>query len=540
MRFNIADLFECVVDHVADREALVCGDRRVTYAELDERSTRLAHALVDLGMAAGDHVGIDLYNGVPSVEAMLACFKARAAPVNVNWRYVADELAQLFDHADLRGVVHEPDLAGAVRDAAERVDSVRFLVDAGDGYEELVAGGSPDRDLGPRSGDDRYVLATGGTTGLPKAVVWRQEDIFFAVLGAGNPGGPPIARPEEIGERVLTNRALRLGPFLPPGDPGPEQFVQLALGPLMHASGNWSTLGTLLGGGKVVLYPDLHVDPHRVLELVDQERVVSLNLVGDASAVPLLDVIAASPGRYDRTSVRLIGSGGAMLAADVKRRLLDVFPNLLAITEAIGASEAPVQGISVTTRDGEIDPSLRFPTRLDATAVLDDDLHPIEPGSGRVGRLATRGRVPIGYHNDPERSAATFVEIDGARWSLPGDMATVEADGSIRLLGRGAACINTGGEKVYPEEVEAVLKSHPDVADARVVGVPDERWGHRVAAVVQPAHGGRPPSLDVLQDHCRAHLAGYKLPRVLRIVDVVVRSPAGKPDYAWAASEVER
>ena len=539
MDFNIADLFECVVDHVADREALVCGDRRLTYRELDERSTRLAHGLVGLGMGPGDHVGLDLRNRVESVEAMLACFKARAVPVNVNWRYVADELTHLFAHADLRGVVHEADLRDAVTEAASRVDGVRFLFDVGAAYDELVDGGSADRDFGPRSGDDRYVLATGGTTGLPKAVVWRQEDIFFAVLGGGNPGGPPIATPEEIGPAVLANRALRLGPFLPPDDPGPDQFVQLALGPLMHASGNWSTLGTLLGGGRVVLHPDAHVDPRLVLELVEREGVVSLNLVGDASALPILEVLDAEPGTFDTSTVRLMGSGGAMLAADVKARLLDAFPGVLAITEAIGASEAPVQGISVTLRDGVPDPSLRFPTRLEATAVLDDDLQPVAAGSGQVGRLATRGRVPLGYHNDPDRSAATFVEIDGVRWSLPGDMATVEADGSIRLLGRGASCINTGGEKVDPEEVEAVLKLHPAVADAVVVGVPDERWGHRVAAVVQPAPTAtdQPPTLDDLQDHCRAHLAGYKVPRVLHLVDEVVRSPAGKPDHAWAAAQ---
>ena len=280
---------------------------------------------------------------------------------------------------------------------------------------------------------------------------------------------------------------------------------------MVHASGQWSTLGTLLGGGKVVLYPEPHVDMEIVLDLIEREGVVSLNLVGDANARPLLAALESQPGRWDTSSVRLMGSGGAMLSGDVKQRLMEAFPTLLAITEAVGSSEAPVQAVQVTTRDAAPPASLRFPPR-EGTRVVDEDGRSVEPGSGEVGRLATKGRTPLGYHDDPERSARTFVEIDGERWTLPGDMATVEADGSIRLLGRGSLCINTGGEKVYPEEVEAVLVSHPSVADALVVGVPDETYGERVAVVVQPAEGAPAPTLEDLQAHSRDRLAGYKLP----------------------------
>jgi acyl-CoA synthetase (AMP-forming)/AMP-acid ligase II len=462
--------------------------------------------------------------------------------VNVNYRYVADELAYLFADADLVAVVHHDELRAPALAAAERTPGVRVLVEvggppAGSGpsrpYEEVVAAGAPERDFGPRSADDHYLLYTGGTTGRPKGVVWRQEDIFFATLGGGNPGGVPIERPEQIGETVLTNRAQRLGPFLAEGDPVPDEFVAMALGPLMHASGQWSALGTLLGGGKVVLYAAHTMDMGRVLDLVEAEHVTMLTLVGDASARPLLEALEADDGAHDTSSLRLLGSGGAILSGDVKDRLLARLPTVAAITEAIGSSEAPVQGVAIATKGGAPSRSLRFAAK-DVTMVVDDDLRPVAPGSGIVGRLATRGHVPLGYYNDPEKSARTFVEIDGARWSLPGDMATIEADGSIRLLGRGAMCINTGGEKVYPEEVEAVLKSHPRITDAVVVGVPDARWGQRVAAVVQA--NGDAPTLDELQAHCREHLAGYKAPRSVHVVPEVHRSPAGKADYRWAAT----
>jgi fatty-acyl-CoA synthase len=544
MQFNFADCFERVADTVPDRIAVVAGARRLTYAAFDERSTRFAHALAACGVNPGEHVALYLHNQVEHLEAMLGCFKRRAVPINVNYRYGADELTYLFADADAVAVVYGREYRDLVAQIRARLPKLRVLIEVGDdapdgvlAYESVLAVAPLTRAFGPRSGDDHYLLYTGGTTGRPKGVVWRQEDMFFATLGGGNPGGTPIEAPEQIAQTVLVNRAQRLGPFLQEGDPVPDQFVVLALGPLMHASGQWSALGTLLAGGTVVLYTDRSIDMTRVLALIAQERVVMLTLVGDASAVPLLDAREAHPDRDDTTSLQLLGSGGAILSAAVKERLLAAFPSVVAITEAIGSSESPVQAVAVARRDGAPQQSLRFDSR-DTTMVVDDELRPVAAGSGAIGRLATRGRVPLGYYRDAEKSARTFVEIDGVRWALPGDMATVDADGSIRLLGRGSMCINTGGEKVYPEEVESVVKAHPKISDAIVVGAPDERLGQRVVVVAAATDPSAPPTLADIQHHCRAHLAGYKVPRWLVVVDHVERSAAGKPDYQWATAIV--
>ena len=535
MEFNLADLFECVADHVPEREALVAGERRLTYRELDQRATRLAHSLAAAGIGPDDRVGLYLYNCAEYLETMLACFKIRAVPANINYRYVEDELAYLLADGGLGALLYSPDLRGRV-DACRGHEAFPALaVEVGPDYEALVAAGSSDRDFGPRSADDHYLLYTGGTTGLPKGVVWRQEDMFFATMGGGNAGGPPLTDPEKIGETVLVNRRQRLNPLLPPDDPGPEVYTTMALGPLIHAAGQWSAWGGFLSGGRVVLYLPRNMDMATVLRLVEDEEVTSLNLVGDATARPLAEELEASPGKYRTSCLRLLGSGGSILSADVKERLFAALPTVLGITEAIGSSESPVQGVAMA-RPGQPQTSLTFAARPE-TMVVDDDLRPIAPGTGQVGRLATRGRVPIGYHGDPEKTARTFVEIDGERWALPGDMATIDADGTIHLLGRGSLCINTGGEKVYPEEVEAALKAHPAIADAVVVGVPDPRWGQRVAAVVQvesSAIGGDGLGLAELQDWCRTRLAGYKVPRSVHLVDEVQRSAAGKADYAWA------
>ncbi len=533
MQFNLADLFEAVADSVPAREAVVSGDVRRTYAALDERATRLAHVLRDAGVQPGEHVGCYMRNTIAHVETMLACYKLRAVPINVNYRYVDEELAYLFDDADLVGVVHDTEFAGTIERVRKTCNGLRFALDAGDGYEAAIAAASAKREFDARSPDDPYVLYTGGTTGMPKGVVWRQEDIFFAAMGGGNPGGPPIARPEEIVASVLDNPAQRLRPFLPAGDAGPPQFVSLALGPLMHASGQWSAFGTLLGGGKVVLYDAPSVDMTQVLDLIARERVNALNLVGDTSARPLLAALAADPDRWDTSCLMLLGSGGSILSGDVKDALMATLPSVLAIVEGIGSSESPAQAVALTTRAHLASESLTFAAKPE-TMVVDDELRPIARGSGQVGRLATRGRVPLGYYKDEARGARTFVEIDGTRWSLPGDMATIDADGTVRLLGRGSMCINTGGEKVYPEEVEAVLKTHAQIDDAVVLGVADPQWGQRVVAIVTATPGMPAPDLDAVQAHCRPRLAGYKVPRALRIVDRVERNPAGKVDYGWA------
>lgn len=539
--FNIADLFELVAESVPGRIAVVRGERSCTYRQLDERATRLANALQGLGLDHGEHVGLLCFDTIEHVEALVACFKARLVPINLNYRYTAAELAHLINDADLAALFYQHELAETVEAARLTAGAPRHLIavgtDAPDlrahGYERLIEEALPLRAFGPRSGDDPYILYTGGTTGVPKGVVWRQEDIFFAVLGGGNAGGPPITRAEEIATTVLTNRTQRIGPFLPAGDPGPEHFVMLGLGPLMHAGGQWSALGTLLGGGTVVLYDRPHMEMAHVLDLVERHRVAALNIIGDANGRPLAQTLEENPRRWDTSSLRLLGSGGAMLSGQVKDRLLAALPTVEAILEAIGSSESPAQAIAVATRAGGPSSSLTFKAK-DETMIVDDTLRPIPRGSSQMGHLATRGRVPIGYYKDEVRSSRTFVEIDGQRWALPGDMATIEADGTVRLIGRGSQCINTGGEKVYPAEVEAVLLTHPAVADAAVVGVPDDRWGERVAAVVVAANPITPPTLEALQAHVRQRLAGYKVPRGLTLVGEIRRSAAGKADYGWA------
>ena len=527
--FNLADLFELVAAAVPDREAVTCGPRRLTYAELDERATRLADTFeTKFGVGRGDHVGLDLYNCCEYLEASFACFKLRAVPINVNYRYVAAELAPLFDNADAVGVICDERTENEVRAAA----GDRWVVRTGEQYEELVAAGSPSRTFPDRSSDDHFILYTGGTTGMPRGVVWRHEDMLFTALGGGNAGGAPITRPEEIAEHARTNRVQRLAPYLRDGDRGCEEFVALSLGPLMHASGQWTAFGTLLGGARVVLYDEPHLDMEKVLDLVERERVVMLNLIGDAAARPLVETIEANPNRWDTSSVRLLGSGGSILTAEMRERLFAGFPTALGIQEAVGSSEAPVQALASAMRGAPTIQSLAFTAREGVTIVLDDDLRPVEPGSGVEGWLAAGGRLPIGYYNDPEKSARTFVTVGGVRYAIPGDRALLEADGTIRLLGRGSLCINTGGEKVYPEEVEAVLKEHPSIDDALVVGLPDERWGQRVGAVVASRE---PVALEDVESHCRGSLAGYKVPRTIVFVDRVERNPAGKADYRWAA-----
>ena len=545
MEFNIADLYEAVVDAAPEREAVVIGEggsarTRLTYRELDERTSRLAHVLADRGIGPGHHVGLHLRNGLPYLEAMLATYQLRATPVNVNHRYVADELRYLFADADLALVITEADLHGLVDEARTGVPALGNVLVVDDRYEELLAEAPTTRpDVGPRSADDLYLLYTGGTTGMPKGVMWRHEDVFFASLGGrGTPsqGVPPLVRPEDVIARVRAG-----GPIT----------RRLPLCPLMHGGASWVALQALLSGGALVIAADRHFDAHDALGLLASEHVELTMLIGDATARPLADALAidapaaGGPGAFDLRSLQVIASGGAILSPAVKAQLADLLPHTK-IVDTFGASETGGQGRLAAPPGGG---PPRLLTDRD-TAVLDDDNRRVEPGSGRVGRLARTGSIPFGYYKDPDKTAATFPVIDGVRWSVPGDLALVEADGSITLLGRGAMSINTGGEKVFPEEVEGVLKSHPDVFDAMVVGIPDDRFGQRVVAVVArrtpsgPAQGSGPEGRtrvgeEELGAHARAHLSGYKVPRTWVWVDRCERLPTGKPDYAWA-SEVAR
>ena len=529
--FNLADLFELVADTVPDRLALVAGSVRLTYAELDARANRFAHHLIDSGTAAGAHVGILAHNRAEWVEAMIGCFKSRTVPINLNYRYVAPELRYVVDNADLQVLVYEQDLTQLVADSCDAsADRRLHLMVVEDGnpvseldpvtaatgtdpsrYEEALAASAADRDFGPRSPDDLYILFTGGTTGMPKGVMWRQEDIFFAAMGGGGWGAEPIASADELAGRLDVEPSGRI--------------PMLVVGPLMHGNAQWAMWNAFMMAGTAILYTEHRFDPDRLLRLIGDEGVVSMALVGDAMARPLCETLAvAEPGTYDISTLMVIGSGGAMLSSTVKADLAARLPGAM-IMDRFGSSEAGAQGAVEIGASGP-----RF-LMSDDTAVLDDELHPLAPGDGRIGRLARTGRIPLGYYKDKLKTAATFpTDADGVRWSVPGDLASIEPDGVITVHGRGSASINSGGEKIFPEEVEAAIKSHPDVYDAIVVGLPDERFGERVAAVVRLREGSPDLALEALVAHCRDHLAGYKVPRQLLLVDEIPLTAAGKPD----------
>jgi 3-oxocholest-4-en-26-oate---CoA ligase len=523
--FNLADLFELVVDTVPEREALVAGDARRTFAELDERANRIANHLLGLDLEPGAKVAIYGWNRAEWVETFIGAFKARFVPINVNYRYVAEELRYILENADVEAVVVERSFLPLLREIQPDLPLVRDVIvleDGGDAelgeatpFEDALASADAGRPVLPRSADDPYILYTGGTTGTPKGVMWRQEDIFFASMGGGGFGQPPIQTPEEITTRVWDDDS---------------RVTSLTLAPIMHGAAQWGMCIMLFGGGKVVLYTPHGFDPHEAWRLAERERAMTVMVVGDAMARPLGE--ALDEKSYDLASVVTVGSGGAVFSAAVKAKLKEHLPNILTI-DTVGASEL---GASGSQHDPDAGPRFNV---IESMSVLGDDLRPVEPGSGQVGLLARRGHIPLGYYKDEAKTAATFVtDPEGVRWSVPGDHARIEADGTITLLGRGSGCINTGGEKVYPEEVEAAVKSHPDVFDAIVVGVPDARFTERVAAIVQP-RADRAPTLEDVATHCRETIAGYKVPRELKVVDAIQRTASGKADYRWAKQQFE-
>ncbi|MFF9342777.1 MULTISPECIES: acyl-CoA synthetase [unclassified Streptomyces] len=530
MEYNLADLFESVVDVVPEREALVYVDhpgtgaeRRLTYAELDEAANRLAHHLLDAGVRPGEHLGLHLYNGVEYLQTVLACLKARIVPVNVNYRYVEEELVYLYQDADLTALVYDAEFTDRVAAALPRCGKLRHLVRVGtppEGaaalgavpLEEAEAAAAPGRGFAPRSGDDLFVIYTGGTTGMPKGVLWRQEDLFFAGLFGGDPSGEPVKRPEELAERVAA---------------GGAGLTFFPAPPLMHGTSTLTTFIAFHYGQRVVLHRKYV--PEEVLRTIEKEKVSSISLVGDAMLRPLIDALAGPLRGTDLSALFSLSSSGAIMSETVRAQLRELMPNVILLNN-FGSTESGSNGRA--TDDSGPEKGFRLHVN-ERTQVVDPvTLAPV--AAGATGRLAQRGHVPLGYYNDPEKTAETFFERDGVRWVLLGDMATVDADGVVTVLGRGSQCINTGGEKVYPEEVEQALKSHPDVYDALVAGVPDATWGSHVAAVVQQREGSAPLDLAAVQDHCRRHLAGYKVPRQLVLADRIQRSPSGKADYRWA------
>ncbi|MFG1698464.1 acyl-CoA synthetase [Nonomuraea sp. NPDC049309] len=519
MEFNHADLFEGLADAIGERTAIVCGDQRRTYAELDAEANRLAHYLTGLGVHPDQHVGLHLCNGVEYVAGLLAALKIRAVPINVNYRYVEAELLYLYRDADLRALVYDVEFEPRVAAVAGQAPLLDHLIAVGGPpsiggavpYPAALERGRPERGFPARSGQDLYIIYTGGTTGLPKGAMWHVEDLFMG-FGGGNPYGAPRATPQEV-----IDAAIEATPM-----------VMMAAPPLMHGAAQMATFIAFWMGSTMVYVRKF--DAAEVLRAIGRERVTTLNITGDAMARPIADELES--GSYDVSSLFVISSTGAILSGAVRDRLQELLPNVM-ILDNFGSTESGYTASAVAGSSPE--KGLRYqPNAVVRLAVLDERNRPVEPGSGRIGTVARSGRVAFGYYNDPEKTARTFVtDEEGTRWLLTGDLATVGKDGTVSVFGRGSQCINTGGEKVFPEEVEAVLKGHPAVFDAVVTGVPDERWGSRVAAVVE-LRPGVEVTREELDAHCRTLLSGYKVPRTYAFVDEMVRSPAGKADYRWA------
>ena len=529
--WNFADVWEAVAETQPDAPALAHGDNRVTWGEFDARSSGVAEWLLSLGVERQDKVAHYLYNCNEFLESMFAIFRAGLAPVNTNYRYADEELLYLWDNADAAAVVFHGTFANRVDTLRHKLPKVKgwLWVDDGDGlcpdwatpYEEAAARGKPgQRTAGRwgRDGDDLYMLYTGGTTGMPKGVMWRQDDIFGS-LNESN--GSPFP-PEPDLDAVRTMRAQQ-GPGL----------KTIPACPLMHGTGAFTSFSILSGGGCVVTLTNRNFDPEELLATIDREKINAIAIVGDAFAKPILRALDAGPGKYDLSSLMLIVSSGVMWSHETKQGLLRHHPGML-LSDAFSSSEALGMGSSVSG-GGNAAETAKFVLGQNAIVITDDD-RLVEPGSGEIGMVGVKGRTPLGYYKDPEKSAKTFRTIDGVRYSIPGDYATVEPDGSLKLLGRGSVCINTGGEKVYPEEVEEVLKTHPTIRDAVAVGVPDEKWGEAITAVVELHPEAAFDEAGVIA-HVKGRLAAYKAPKRVLVVDTIGRAPNGKVDYKRLRAE---
>ncbi|WP_244928344.1 acyl-CoA synthetase [Nocardioides sp. W7] len=534
MALNIADLFEHAVDAAPDRPAVQVGERVVTFADLERDSNRLAHFLQGRGVQPGDHVGIYAKNSVEHVVALLAVLKVRAVGINVNYRYVEGELNYLFDNSDMVALLHERPYASLVASCYPQHDKLQTVVVMPDAidtddesdvssydgvlWEDALAGQSEARDFGERSADDVHIIYTGGTTGFPKGVMWRHED-FWRTLG----GGIDFYTGDLLSEYDQSEQAKLDG-----------RMVTFPLSPLMHGGAQAGLLMHLFAGHLTIMEPKF--DAKRTWEVIDREKVQLIFMTGDAMARPLIEEFerqAATGTPYDGSSLFAISSSAAIFSPPVKERWIKAFPNAV-FTDSVGASETGFQGMGMQDK-GQISSDGPVVGLGPSSVVVDDDNRILDLATnvGKVGRLGRGGSVPVGYYKDPEKSAKTFLVIDGERYSVPGDNARIEEGNRVTLLGRGSNCVNTGGEKVYPEEVEMAIKRHPAVYDVLVVGVPDATYGQAVAAVIE-LREGETLELEDLRDFLRAHLSGYKLPRALTLVDEVPRNATGKAQYPRA------
>ncbi len=544
--FDLSTVFRTAAETVPDKRVMIWRDRRLSYAEMDARIDGVARYLVAQGLGchterdqlAGhqsgqDHIGLYLRNGNEYLEAMIGAHRARVAPFNVNYRYVEEELLYLLADSGARALVYAAEFAPQVQAILGRLPNLTVLVQVADGsgnellpeavdYESITATTEPASGMPNPSGDDLYILYTGGTTGMPKGVLWRQHDIFMSAMGGRPfPAGEALTSYEDLATQVRANAGIRSLLLIPP---------------LMHGAAQWGAFNTITTGGWIAIPDDVvRFDADAILRLAERERVLSIPVVGDAMARPLVDQIekgGLTTTNYDLSGLLAMTNGGAPLSPTVRDRLLTLLPNLM-ILDAVGASESGAQMTMVATKGAQTR-AATFTPLADTTVVAADFSRVLSPGDGE-GWLARREFVPLGYLGDAEKTARTFPTIDGVRWSIPGDKANYLADGQIELLGRDSVTINSGGEKIFAEEVERAVASHPAVYDVVVTGRPSERWGNEVVAIIEFAEN-RSATDEELAATCRAHIADYKIPKAFVRTAKVVRSPAGKADYRWAKS----
>jgi acyl-CoA synthetase (AMP-forming)/AMP-acid ligase II len=522
MPFSFGDIVDAVARSVPpERAAFVHSERTIPWGESYRRMNNLARALASRGLRPLDKVAFYMRNGIEYGELTGACFLGRFVHVNINYRYKPDEVRYIVDNSDAAAIVYEREFRDNIAQIHNQLPKVRAFIEVNEGpdvasfaeqYEKLAINGSGDRLAIERSADDQVFVYTGGTTGMPKGVIYAHGDLAATLLArlALLTGRTP-ASPEDVAEMGLAAGAP----------------CYLPACPQMHGTGFFGTMATIMGGGTVVTVDNVSLDAHAIWAAVERNRVTSMAIVGDPFARPMLNALEEAPGRYDLSSVVAIGSSGAMWTAEVKQGLLQHIPQAI-LTDNFASTEALGMGASITTKGGE-SRTAAF-TRGENAIVIDDNDQPIPPGTGVPGRLAVGGVLPLGYYKDPEKTARTIKIIDGKRYSIPGDYALIEADGSLVILGRGSNCINTAGEKVFPEEVEEALKTHPSVEDALVIGVPDPQWGSAVTGIVTLVPG---KNFDEgsLRAHVRDQLAGYKTPKRVLVAEVALRAPNGKADY---------
>ena len=524
-QWTFADVWETVAATVPDRVALSHGEMRVTWRDFDARANGIAAALLVAGLQRQDKVALYLHNAPAYLESVFAALKSSLVPVNTNYRYTGDELVQLWTDADAAAVVFHGAFATQAEAVRARCPAVKAWLFVDDGQAECPSWAIPYETAAQsstvsaaavrnRSGDDLIIIYTGGTTGLPRGVMWRQHDMFLA---SNTTSDPETADLEHVRGRI----------------DGATPPVGLPAAPLMHGTGFVFAATILNRGGTVVTLPGMSFDVKQLLDTMSDEGVTDVCIVGDAFCRPIVDALDPEPDRWNLSRLKVVSSSGMAWSASVKERLLVHAPDALLI-DFLNSSEASGMGRSLTSKRAA--GGSRFQLGKNA-CVIDDEGRPLVKGSGEAGRLAVRGHLPLGYYKDPEKTAATFPVIDGVRYSIPGDLATVEEDGSITLLGRGSTCINTGGEKVFPEEVEEAIKSLDGVADALVIGVPHERFGQMVTAAVEWADGASPDEAALLE-HLRGMLAGHKIPRVIMPVESLDRGPNGKADRPGVTARI--